>query len=124
MNNERPNLWQEGPEILARLAEFAEKYKQSAESISNEEWREINKIILDNGRDLTMDSGLYSEYTSENIAFIKLPNGLSIEVSISGGFNASFVRVLDDIGVEKRLDEIDKVNEELEKSEREKGETN
>ena len=118
---EGPSGWQEGPAILARLAEFAEKYKQSPESISDDERREIDKLILDNGRDLTMNSGLYSEYTSENIAFIELPNGLNIEVSISGSFNASFVRVLDDAGVEKRLDEIDKINRELE--EREKGKT-
>ena len=102
--------------MVDRLAELALRQKEGKGSF--DEGREIDEILQKGGRGLVdkYGDGLESaEHTSENIAFIKLPNNLFLEVSISGSFNVSSTRVCDQVQKDARLKALDDFQEQWRK---------
>ena len=106
--------------MIDRLAELALKEQSKERSYEEIEdtRREIDQILQKGSRELVdrYSDGLESaEHTSENIAFIKLPNGLFLQVSISGNFDVSLTKVCDQAGKDARLKALDDFEEQWRK---------
>lgn len=92
-------------QVKGRLVELVETLKSGDSSA----YTEIDEILKEYGPELCEVSHLYSEYTSENIAFIELTDNLFLEVSITGSFGVSLSQVLDKAGVDQRIKKIEEV---------------